>query len=164
MEVQLLGAEGCSTAYWIGSEGSGTGASGICRRDDCTPTGKVAVKWTEIRERAKEMLETIQASLLEKARKGAWFAYSLCEYLGGVCEDSGWKYGAGSLVWADCLWGGGEEENCSRCYGEEDNGWRSSCIEWFSQNSVFAFQSRGTSWRLQMFLLWTESNGFCSVG
>ena len=41
----------------------------FARRDDCTPTGKVAVKWTEIRERAKEMLETIQASLLEKARK-----------------------------------------------------------------------------------------------
>lgn len=41
----------------------------FARRDDLTPTGKMAVKWSEISERAKEMLETIQASLLDKARK-----------------------------------------------------------------------------------------------
>ena len=41
----------------------------FARRDDASPSGKMTVKWSEVAARAPEMLETIQAALLEKARK-----------------------------------------------------------------------------------------------
>ena len=40
----------------------------FARRDDASPSGKMTVKWSEVAARAPEMLETIQAALLEKAK------------------------------------------------------------------------------------------------
>ena len=37
----------------------------FARRDDASPSGKMTVKWSEVAARAPEMLETIQAALLD---------------------------------------------------------------------------------------------------
>lgn len=41
----------------------------FARRDDSSPAGKFSVQWSEIAQRAEETLTTIQASLLDKARR-----------------------------------------------------------------------------------------------
>lgn len=136
----------------------------FARRDDCTPTGKVAVKWTEIRERAKEMLETIQASLLEKARKER---DSHIRYVNTWEEFV--KTLDGNMVLAPwCERIACEEEVKKRTAPDatekKTTAGEAPALSGSAKTLCLPFNQEELPEDCKWFLLWTESNGFCSVG
>ena len=83
--------------------------------------------------------------------------------MGGVHGRAGRQHGAGAVVRAHRVRGGGEEANLLRG-GQEDRGRRGARAERLGEDAVPAVQPGGAAGGREVLLLRTEGDGVRSVG
>ena len=98
-----------------------------------------------------------------EGEEGARRAHPRGEHVDGVRGRAGRKHGAGALVRAHRVRGGGQAENRARCQGEENRG-GGARAERVGEDAVSAVQPGASARGREVLLLRRESDGVRVVG